>query len=457
MLVRYALEAVEVRGNSRTRSRVVLRYIPFKPGDIIDVDDPEVELTRYRLLGTGFFRDVQFSLRKGSERGRVVLVVDVVERNTIVVNDLWMGLSRDADTEGASRPLTAYGGLDVAETNLAGTGITLGGAIAVADEQLALRVRFLDPAFLGGRWMTSGSLLFNNAKDFFGNSDVIKVDPERDRGGQRARRRALHALRRHPRRRAATCRSRLSSGSTTGSRRSTPRPRCAASHLRAGFPGADRVRHHSAAAACSRPRGSRCSTTPAISRFCPRAAGHLSITGEVGLPFGSDYVYQRLDIDTSRWWQLPYADHVLRLQLFGGAIDGDAPFFEQFYVNDFSDFRPGRVLGINFDRRPPPNFLDTAIVEVRYGALRGQGRRRVPHPALPRPALGLRHRFLRFERALRGRRAARSHPSAARLQRRRAIPIDLTANLGFRMDTSAGGFVFAFANAIGLLAGRRRG
>jgi hypothetical protein len=28
------------------------------------------------------------------------------------------------------------------------------------------------------------------------------------------------------------------------------------------------------------------------------------------------------------------------------------------------------------------------------------------------------------------------------------IPVDLTANIGFRMDTAAGGFVFAFSNVL---------
>ena len=145
---------------------------------MFDVDDPEVELSRYRLLGTGFFRDVQFSLRKGSSRGLVVLVIDVVERNTIVLNDVRMGISADADTQGNSRPLTAYAGIDVAETNLLGTGITLGSAMAVAQNQLALRVRFLDPAFLGSSWMTNGTLLYNDALDFFGNAAVLKGRPE---------------------------------------------------------------------------------------------------------------------------------------------------------------------------------------------------------------------------------------------------------------------------------------
>ena len=171
--LRYTLERIDVRGNHRTRTRVILRYLKFKPGDILDVDDPELTLTRYRVLGTGFFRDVQFALHKGSRRGQVVLVVEVVERNTIVLNDIGMGLSSDADNNGNTRPLTAYGGIDVAETNLAGTGITLGAALAVANEQTALRVRFLDPSFLGSPWMVSGSILRNQARDFFGTTSHV--------------------------------------------------------------------------------------------------------------------------------------------------------------------------------------------------------------------------------------------------------------------------------------------
>ncbi len=69
-----------MRGNTKTSTRVVLRYVPFSPGDVINVESPSVELSRFRLLGTGFFRSVEFSLKKGSARGLVVLVIDVVER-----------------------------------------------------------------------------------------------------------------------------------------------------------------------------------------------------------------------------------------------------------------------------------------------------------------------------------------------------------------------------------------
>ena len=111
--------------------------------------------------------------------GSVVLVIEVVERNTIVVNDIWMGLADDSATEARRVRSRAYAGTDVAETNLAGTGITLGGAIGLAQDQLALRTRFFDPAFLGTGWMASASLLYNDARDFFGNAEVLHDDPER--------------------------------------------------------------------------------------------------------------------------------------------------------------------------------------------------------------------------------------------------------------------------------------
>src|SRR5262249_50909734 len=68
---------------------------------------------------------------------------------------------------------------DAAETNLVGTGITLGGAVGIGQDQVAIRMRFFDPAFLGTGWMTSASILYNDARDFFGNKSVLYqgVDP----------------------------------------------------------------------------------------------------------------------------------------------------------------------------------------------------------------------------------------------------------------------------------------
>jgi len=455
--VRYTLEGVEVRGNTRTRARVVLRFVPFKQGDIFDVDDPEVELSRYRLLGTGFFRDVQFSLRKGSSRGLVVLVIDVVERNTVVLNDVRMGISADADTQGNRRPLTAYAGLDAAETNLLGTGITLGGAMAVAQNQLALRVRFLDPAFLGSSWMTNGTLLYNDAKDFFGNAGVLRTDDPGTMGSN-----SDSAVVNYKRFGGSLGIGRDLSISTQfwlNYRLETIDANypLEASHLR-GFRREpidfDIVRGRSVLSTLRATLEHDTRDHP----FLPTRGWHASVTAEVGLlPFASDYDYQRFEVSASHWWHLPWHDHVLRLELFGGAISGNAPFFEQYYIGDFSDFLPSRVLGVNFDRRPAPNFLGTDIVEVRYGkyAFKIAGEYRIPLFRGHRSIYGIDLFGSAGIYGVAGDRDISSPPVG--YSGLSQIPVDLTGNLGFRMDTSAGGFVFAFSNVFGFVPVRGKG
>lgn len=443
--VRYTLERIVVRGNQRTHERVVLRYLPFKPGSLIDVDNPDIRLARFRLLGTGFFKDVQFSLEKGSNRGMVILVVDVIERNTIVLNDVWMGVAADADNEGRSQPLTAYAGLDVAETNLFGMGVTLGGAMAVAEEQLALRARFLDPGFLGSPWMTSATFLYNDARDFFGNAQVRYSDPDLEELTE-------YAVMRYER-----------LGGALGVGRDLSNVLQLWLHYRlenvdADFPlQASHVRGDEV-----EPidfdiiRGqSLLSTLRATLQldtrdhpFLPTTGWFLSATGEVGMSWlGSDYTYQRTDVHASYWWQLPW-QHVVRLELFGGAISGDAPFFEQYYVGDFSDFLPSRILGVNFDRRPPPNFLGTQIVEVRYGEFAAKigAEYRLPLYRGHRSIFGIDLFGSGGIYSVFGRRELDSPASGYRGTE--LVPVDLTANLGFRMDTAAGGFVFAFSNVL---------
>jgi outer membrane protein assembly factor BamA len=445
--VTYTLEAIEVRGNTRTRARVILRYVPFEAGDVINVDDTELELSRYRLLGTGFFRDVQFSLRKGTERGRVILVIEVVERNTIIVNDLWMGLSKDADTRGESRPLTSYAGVDLAETNIAGTGITLGMAVGIAQDQLALRIRFLDPSFLGSPWMTSLALQYNDATDFFGNSDVLWFDPDQPDPN------VDYAVVRYKR-----------FGGALGVGRDVSVATQIWAHYRletitAQVPFASHVRGTAretipfdiidGRSILSTIRG----TVQHDTRdhpFLPTRGWFVLATGEAALAPLSDYSFQRFDVDASRWWELPW-EHVIRLELFGGVITGDAPFFEQYYIGDFSDFRPGRMLGLAFDRRPAPNFLNTSIAEIRYGhyAAKISTEYRIPLYRGGRSVYGIDFFGSAGIFALASQQHI-DHPPRG-YTRAQLIPVDLTGNLGFRMDTSAGGFTFAFSNVLGLI------
>jgi hypothetical protein len=446
--LRYTLEGVEVRGNTTTLSRVVLRYVPFRAGDTLDVDDKELELTRYRLLGTGFFRDVSLSLRRGSKRGYVVLVVNVAERNTIVVNDVWLGLSADAEPSGAARPLTAYGGLDVSETNLAGTGITLGGALALADRQIGLRTRFADPAFLATTWTAEAQLLYNHARDFFGNRDVLVDDPTQ----QVAQDFAVVTYDRFG--------GMVGAGHDLGvstqiyfdyrlEKLDAALPLAASHHRGLDIEPIDFM-ILPGSSVLSSVRTTLVHDTrdePVL----PTRGNYLVLLGDASLtPLGSDYPYAKVQARASRWMSLPWG-HVLRLEGFAGAVFGDAPMFEKFYVGDFTDLLPDRVLDLNFDRRAAPNFLSTDIAEVRYGqyAAKVQTEYRIPLYRGTRSVYGV---DVFGSVGVYGVADGRDLTDPARGYSGFAtIPIDLTFNFGLRADTAAGGFLFGFSNLLGFI------
>ncbi|MGC4069949.1 MAG: BamA/TamA family outer membrane protein [Polyangiaceae bacterium] len=455
--VRYLLEHIEVRGNTRTRPAVILRYLPFRPGKALDADDPEFTLARYRLLGTGFFRDVQFSLRKGSKRGKVVLVVDVTERNTVVLNGVWLGLSADANQRGKQRPLTAYGGIDAAETNLAGRGFTLGGAVGVAQEQYALRVRFLDPGFLGSPWMVNATLIYNHAIDFFGSGNV-EFQPNQSS----ALIGASHAVLPYTRFGGSLGFGRDLSVSTQlwfHYRLETIRAEVPFFASQDGRGKVEPIHFdiHQGRSVFSAIRANFQFDTrdhPVL----PTRGWLVSTWGELGLsPLGSDYDYQRFDLAASRWWKVRGTEHVFRLQSFAGAMAGTVPFFEQYYVGDFSDFLPARFLGLNVDSRPPNDTLGTAIRSVRYGHYAAElaAEYRVPIYRGHRSVFGIDF-FLRggIWGVAHQRDLSNPAPAYRGLQQ---IPVDLTANVGFRMDTSAGGLVFSFANVLGFFPVRGGG
>jgi len=448
--VRYTLQGVEIRGNTKTAAKVILRQVRFKAGDVLDVSDAEIELTRYRLLGTGFFSGVQLSLKKGSRRGTAILVIDVVERNTIVVQNLWLGIAADEDTSGSSKPLSAFVGLQVAETNLAGTGIAVGAGVGLAADQLALRAHVYDPAFANTSWSGLLSVLYADARDFFGNRSVKFESPLLDQ--KEVTDYAVVAYKRF--------------GATLGTGHAlsvasqfqleyhleqiTATVPTAASHLRGDTREPIDFSIRPGKSVLSTLRASIAydtRDTPLLTRRGLLA--NASLTAGVP-PLGSDYGYARLELSFQKWWELPWK-HVVRASFFVGGIAGKAPFFEKFYVGDFTDLLPDRVLDLAPDRRQPPNFLNTDIIEVRYGdyAAKAEGEYRIPIYTGKSAVYGI---DLFGSLGLWGVAAHRDltdPPSGYHGARR--VPIDLTYNLGLRFDTSLGGATLAFSNLLGLI------
>src|SRR4029077_16872535 len=114
-------------GNRKTEASLILSEIGLREGDTVGASDPRVEAARYRLLGMGFFLALRLSVQRGSRRGSVVLLVEVEERGTIVINEIFASTS--AATE-------FWGGADLSETNFLGRGITLGGGFVASTKPL---------------------------------------------------------------------------------------------------------------------------------------------------------------------------------------------------------------------------------------------------------------------------------------------------------------------------------
>src|SRR3954467_12184376 len=71
------IEEIVVAGNTATQTELIRRTLPIGPGDVLHASDKRLREARYKVLALGFFRDVTLSMRKGSQRGMVVLEVSV--------------------------------------------------------------------------------------------------------------------------------------------------------------------------------------------------------------------------------------------------------------------------------------------------------------------------------------------------------------------------------------------
>jgi len=165
--------------------------------------------------------------------------------------------------------------------------------------------------------------------------------------------------------------------------------------------------------------------------------------------FGSDYEFSKFTLTHDTHFPLGRG-HSIRLGVFAGLIMGEAPFFDQFFVGDFSAFIPSRVLGLNFAHLHP-NLLETSVQEMRYEDLAGSINVEYSIPFYRG------HRFFYgidgfvgvglF--ALASRQDLRTDPKG--YQGFEVVPMDLTADIGVRVDTEIGVFVVSLGNLFRLI------
>jgi outer membrane protein insertion porin family len=425
----YKLEGIEVRGNRKTKTALILREVGLHVGDVVSANDARVALARVRLLALGFFLDVHLSLVKGAERGQASLVVEVEERGTIVLDALYLGTSQATDV---------WGGLAVTERNLLGRGLSLGGGfVASTRPQVvgaepgfagALHVSG-PPAFFSGRLALQASFNVSRGSEFFRKSGEDSSANPADFAPANVRRLggAFGAGR-------ALSRTFFLTGEARFESIRAELPSDLPFALRGGS-------SHLGSLSAILDIDSR--TDPVL----PRGGHHISLSVEgTSTAFASGYGFVKGVVQASNYFPLRWG-HIIGIHGYLGGIWGEAPYFDRFFVGDLNQLLPPRALGLNFSTQPSHDLLGTGIAAHRYDNLAGRALVEYAIPIWSRHGLLYRgDAFAAFGIF------ALSNPDDLRhgdVSLSRAIASDLTADLGIRLDTTIGIFTLSVANAIG--------
>ena len=436
---RYFIEAIEIRGNKKTRDAVIQAALRVRAGERLRVDDPRFVVSRYRILALGFFSDVRLRLKKGSRRGNVILVVRVKERGTIVLSDVFLGVSE------ATR---AWGGLGLAEKNFLGRGIALEGAFVLGADPDVERGRIqqaywarLRAPWGGGPLELSASFLYLRGSEFFRQSgpegraspsDFLSTPYQRIGGTVGVGFDIGRWVRMQVDYRGEAITSSIPAGAVWR------RPDGRRQPIRFDIESGDSVLSLISAAMEYDSR-----SDPIL----PSDGSLLRITADLSTRlFGSNYSYVKLSVNYRRYFSLPWG-HVVALGIFGGVIFGEAPFFEKFFIGDLSDLVPGRSLGLNFSTLPSRDAFGTNIDGKRYESLAFMPTVEYSIPWFRGGDFAYAGDF--FVRAgifflgskddLR----VRDRPLSE------SIPVDLTIDAGLRLDTRVGIFRVSIGNGLG--------
>jgi outer membrane protein insertion porin family len=387
---RIILEKIVVHGNTATSARIIKHAVLVREGEELSAGDPRLKASRFAILGLGFFDDVRLSLERGSERGKVILVVDVSERGTATLNRLWLGTSDET-------PLWA--GLDVGDTNFVGTGLAVGLAavwaraarLEHADPQVAMRVRFADARNLP--WGFHAELAYDDAQEPIGTA----VSPYTRAGGTVG---ASYDLG------LATLSLDLRYEHVAGG---------------AGLPG---LVENYTTAGLGFVRDSR--PDPVL----PYTGTRLSAAAEVSP------AHARILGSFEDWFPFAARKHVISLHFAAGGIAGDAPIFDRFYVGELDPLLSPRALDLVVSTRPAPDFLDTGMDRLTYGTLAA------------RASIEYSYALFRGRRPLYG-----GDLFASVVLFGLATPdeaaVDLGFNAGLRIDSDLGVFELSLGNALG--------
>lgn len=146
-------ERINIRGNSKTRDKVIRREMKISEGELFN--NTNLEISKRRVTALGFFENVVVSTKRGSSDEFVEVNVEVTERPT---GTFQIGA-------GFSSVENFIAQAQISQNNLFGRGQTLALQAQISSLRQLFLLRFVEPYFLDTQW-TFAFDLYNQSRGF---------------------------------------------------------------------------------------------------------------------------------------------------------------------------------------------------------------------------------------------------------------------------------------------------
>jgi outer membrane protein insertion porin family len=146
-------ERINIRGNSKTRDKVIRREMKISEGEMFN--NTNLEISKRRITALGFFENVVVSTKRGSSDEFVEVNVEVTERPT---GTFQIGA-------GFSSVENFIAQAQISQNNLFGRGQTLALQAQISSLRQLFLLRFVEPYFLDTHW-TFAFDLYNQSRGF---------------------------------------------------------------------------------------------------------------------------------------------------------------------------------------------------------------------------------------------------------------------------------------------------
>lgn len=147
------IERINIRGNEKTRDRVIRRELRISEGDLFS--ESRIKASKRRIEALGYFERVELSTRRGSSDDQMEINIEVAERPTGTFQ-IGAGFSSQENFI-----LTAQ----ISQQNLFGRGQSLSLQGQISSLRQLFQLQFTEPYFLDTRWILTFNV-FNTVRAY---------------------------------------------------------------------------------------------------------------------------------------------------------------------------------------------------------------------------------------------------------------------------------------------------